>query len=123
MLPNFLILGAAKSGTTSLYHVLKQHPQVFVTEKKELHFFVKEHWYRRGMRCYARHFAPARAEHRAVGEATPVYLCHPAAPHRIREHLPEARLIAIVRDPVQRAHSHYWQERRRLNEHRSFDEV
>lgn len=124
MLPDFLIIGSAKSGTTSLYHVLKQHPEVFVPRKKELHFFEKEHWYRQGMGLYERHFdEAARGNYRAVGEATPVYVCHPGVPARIKQHLPNAKLILVVRNPITRAYSQYWQERRRLNEAATFSEI
>lgn len=121
MLPNFLILGASKAGTTSLYHVLRQHPQVYMSGRKEVHFFTRERFYRRGSGFYARFFAGADERHAAVGEATPVYICHPEAPARIRQHLPDARLILVARHPVERAYSQYWYRRRDLTECLGFD--
>lgn len=123
MRPDFLIIGSAKSGTTSLYHVLRQHPEVFVPRKKELHFFEKEHWYQRGIAHYERHFAGAERGYKAVGEATPVYICHPGVPARIKQHMPDVKLILTLRNPISRAYSQYWQERRRLNEAATFDEI
>jgi hypothetical protein len=120
MLPNFLIIGASRSGTTSLYSVLRRHPDIFMSPRKEVHFFEKDSNYRRGLSLYARHFARARGQ-RAVGEATPAYLCHPNAPARIAEHLPGARLVAILRNPVTRAYSQYWYRRRLLDEPLSFE--
>ena len=120
MMPNFLLIGAAKSGTTSLYHYLRQHPQVYMSPVKEPKFFAFEEAEpgsprRPGDRetmsqlitdveGYKALFAGV-ADEKAVGEASPQYLYVPEAAGRIRRHLPEARLVAVLRNPVERAYS------------------
>ncbi len=123
MLPNFLVIGSQKSGTTSIYHVLRQHPQVFMPERKEVNFFFLEQEYRRGPHYYQSYFAPAPESARAIGEASPGYICHPQAPERIHKLLPEIKLILTVRNPIDRAYSQYWDNRRSLSEHRTFGQV
>jgi hypothetical protein len=103
--PTFLIIGAPKSGTTSLYGYLAQHPTVRPAIAKELSYF--DRWYDdRSYGWYLAHF-PRRTPGASTGEATPSYLYDPAAPGRIRAHLPGVKLIAVLRDPVRRAYSHY----------------
>lgn len=114
-LPDFLIIGAQKSGTSSLYRYLAQHPQVRASEPKEVHYFdggtpAGDDAYARGEIWYRSHF-PRRAElapGQKVFEATPIYLLHPLAAERIAATVPEARLIAVLRNPVDRALSHYF---------------
>ena len=122
MLPNFLIIGSQKAGTTSLYRILKEHPQIFMAEKKELNFFFKEDEYARGVDAYAAHFADS-ANQLARGEASPGYICHPEAPARIHALLPDVKLILTVREPIKRAISQYWDNRRHLNEPHTFAEA
>lgn len=98
--PHFLCLGAQKAGTTSLHCWLEQHPQVFLPEVKELHYFSLHH--RRGPGWYRQQFAAAAPDQRC-GDITPYYLFHPAAPARIQALVPQARLIVLLRDPVERA--------------------
>ena len=109
-LPNFLIVGVQKGGTTSLAIHLRSHPQAFVPEKKELRFF--DMHYGKGLEWYQEQFRDA-GEAIAVGEATPNYMFDETVRGRMASVLPEARLIAILRDPVARAYSHYWHNRRR----------
>jgi len=123
MLPNFLIIGSQKSGTTSLYIVLRQHPQIFMPDRKEVNYFFLEQEYQRGPSYYQSYFAPAPPQATAIGEASPGYLCHPDAPERIHQFLPEVKLILTVRNPIERAYSQYWDNRRSLSEHRTFAEV
>lgn len=108
MLPNFLIIGAAKSGTTSLYHYLRAHPQIFMPATKELSFFNREgDW--NLLDWYEKQFEGAKGA-LAVGEASPKYAMHPVypgVPQRIAKILPRARLIYVVRNPIERMHSHY----------------
>jgi hypothetical protein len=106
-LPDFLILGAQKAGTTALYSYLRWHPAITGPAWKEVSYFDRH--YRRGVRWYRGHF-PMRAGDRIVGEASPGYLFHPLAPERVLGTVPEAKLIALVRDPVARALSHYHHE-------------
>jgi len=121
MLPNFLIIGSQKAGTTSLHHILKEHPQIFMADKKELNFFFKDDEFARGPEAYAKHFSDS-ADQLAWGEASPGYICHPEAPARIHALLPDVKLILTVRDPIKRAISQYWDNRRHLNEPHTFAE-
>jgi Sulfotransferase domain len=113
--PNFFIVGAAKAGTSSLYAYLRQHPQVYMSAVKEPHFFSQiepsdgQHYRMRtttDRESYLKLFRKANGA-LAVGEASPSYLWDERAPHRIREQVPEARIIMVLRDPIERAHSHY----------------
>jgi hypothetical protein len=109
-LPNFLIIGAMKAGTTSLYHYLRPHPQIFMSRIKELNFFDKQGTWPRGFGWYAKQFREARPSAVALGEASPLYTQHPhhaGIPERIAAHLPDVRLIYVVRDPIERIRSHY----------------
>jgi hypothetical protein len=106
-LPDFLIIGAQKAGTTALYAYLRWHPGITGPSFKEVSFFDRHH--ARGERWYRAHL-PARTRSRLVGEASPSYLFHPLAPERVAALIPHARLIAILRDPVDRAFSHYQHE-------------
>ena len=118
-LPNFLILGAQKAGTTSLFNYLGQHPEVYASPIKEPHFFDHEGEKRpyagpgripgpavQSLKEYEGLFAGVRGE-KAVGEASPTYLYLPGVAERVKRRLPEARLIAILRDPTERAYSAY----------------
>lgn len=110
-LPDFLIIGAMKAGTSSLAKYLGAHPNVFMATEKEIHFF--DLHYKRGLDWYATRFASARAEQQ-LGEATPIYMYDREAFGRLAAALPEVRLIVILRNPIDRAYSHYW----RAVEHR-----
>lgn len=115
-LPDFIVCGAMKSGTTSLLHYLSQHPQVHASFKKEVHFFDLN--YGRGVEWYRSFFPLRRAlgPDDATGEASPLYIFYPPAPQRIHRLLPEARLIALLRDPTERAVSQYFHEVRKGRE-------
>lgn len=108
-LPDFLIIGSPKSGTTSLAAWLGAHPDVFVPPQKELHFFSRDDRWALGPDWYASEFAPAGR--RLAGEATPNYLDDEAVAPRLADTVPDARLIAIVREPVERAWSHHCYDR------------
>jgi hypothetical protein len=113
--PNFFIVGAANSGTTSLYRCLNQHPEVFLPALKEPHYFaqVRPSYGQRYMRTYVTEkkaylkLFRGGAGYRAIGEASPSYLFDAEAPLRIRSVVPHARIIMLLRDPLERAHSHY----------------
>jgi hypothetical protein len=113
-LPEFLILGAAKSGTTSFYHSLTNHPDIGKATSKELDFFSNEYIYRLGMNWYKDQFK------HGTGEATPYYLFYPLARERICKHLPNAKFIVLLRNPVDRAYSHYRFSKRTRFENRTF---
>lgn len=110
MLPNFLVIGAMLSGTTSLYHYLSAHPDVFMPGIKELDFFGAERNWHLGTEWYEEQFARATSE-RAVGEASVNYTMYPligGVPERIAKTLGEdLRLIYLVRDPIERMRSQY----------------
>ena len=124
VLPNFLIIGAAKSGTTSLAHYLRSHPQVYLADF-ELHFFVAERRWRLGPAWYETQFTGARDEV-AVGEKSPSYTRHPryrGVPGRIAALLPGVRLIYLVRHPLQRIRSEYLHRTLNGRERRPLDEA
>jgi hypothetical protein len=119
VMPNFLILGAAKTGTTSIYRYLKQHPEIYMSPAKEPRFFIFENEIlqfngigdeietaKTSLQEYQELFAKVRGE-KAIGEASTMYLWSQKAPQRIKYYLPNVRLIAILRDPVERAYSNY----------------
>src|SRR4051794_34967159 len=111
MLPNFLIIGAAKAGTTSLYHYLRQHPDVYMSTIKEPNYFcfeeqLPEYAPVRTLAEYESLFDGASSQP-AVGEASTQYLNSAAAPRRIANILPNVRLIVSLRNPADRAYSSY----------------
>ena len=130
-LPDFLILGAQRAGTTSLYKYLVEHPAIAAPPLgKGAHFFDTD--FHRGPDWYRGHFPTrirkqyvrARSRTRAVtGEGSPYYLFHPLVPARVAGLLPGAKLIALLRDPVERAYSQHQHERARGFEHLSFEEA
>lgn len=108
-LPDFIIIGAMKCGTTSLYHYLREHPEVFMPARKELDFFTQEINWPKGIGWYERQFAGWEGA-RSVGEASTTYTKYPRhkdVPKRMAEHLPDARLIYLLRHPIERIRSHY----------------
>ncbi len=111
MLPNFLIIGAPRSGTTHLYQGLRQHPQVFMSDFKEPMYFACDNeraW--PGSICEKKAYEElfqGREQYRARGEASTLYLYSELAAQRIFREIPHARLIAILRNPVARAFSQY----------------
>src|SRR5688500_17742284 len=115
-LPSFLIIGAMKSGTSSVHRYLGQHPDVFTSQRKELDFFNRH--YDRGLHWYMRQFGPGVA-----GESSPNYMkAHLWAETagRIRKHVPDARLVCVLRNPIDRTLSHYLHSVRQGRETRSF---
>jgi hypothetical protein len=116
-LPHFLVIGAQKAGTTSLYAYLSEHPDVLPAARKEVHFFdlnygQGERWYRSMFPLRAHLAARSRSRSRPVvtGEASPYYLFHPMAAERAAALVPDAKLVVLLRDPVERAWSHYRHE-------------
>ncbi|HYT37873.1 MAG TPA: sulfotransferase [Acidimicrobiia bacterium] len=125
-LPEFLIIGAQRTGTTSLYKYLSEHPQFrsATLKTKGVHFFDTR--YEKGMAWYRAHFptsayrAAFRVRHGAdlvTGEASPYYLFHPHVPFRLAQHLPDVKLIAMLRDPIERTYSQWQHELSRGFEH------
>lgn len=109
-LPHFIIIGAGKSGTTSLYKYLQQHPQIFLPSKKELYFFAFEgEEHDDGVTRFEDYQALFQdaPDDRVIGEVSSVYLFRPQAAERIHHYLPHAQLIAVLRNPIDRAFSSY----------------
>lgn len=127
--PTFIVFGASRSGTTGLYTYLKQHPDVFMSPHKETNFFAYEgrvlnfqgpggDWLNNSItriEDYEAIFAKA-GDAKARGEASPLYLFEPGTAERIRNHAPEARLVAILRSPADQIYSHYLYARRQTLE-------
>ncbi len=107
--PTFLVIGAMKAGTTSLWHYLRAHPQIFMPDLKEFQFFSDERRWVEGMGWYRDHFQGGGGAV-ALGEASTGYTKYPrpeGVPARIAEALPNVRLVYVVRDPIERIRSHY----------------
>ncbi len=107
MSPDFLIIGGQRCGTTSLFEPLSAHPDVAPPPKKEIHYFDLRYW--RGKRWYARHFR--RPAGTMSGESSPYYLYHPHVPERVAADLPGIRIVALLRDPIDRAWSQHQMNR------------
>ena len=130
VLPDFIIAGAQKSGTSSLYDYLSEHPQILPAVTKEVHFFDKQ--YAEGLAHYRASF-PRESEIAEqssrvsgavlTGEATPYYMFHPHAMKRIAADLPECRIIVLLREPVERAYSGFHQSLRYGFDSRSLQEA
>jgi lipopolysaccharide transport system ATP-binding protein len=128
--PTFLVIGAQKSGTTSLRRYLVEHPAVLCAEPKELHYFDRRHelgdgWYLAQFpwKTAARRMRRRLGVAPAVGEATPEYLYYTHVPPLVHAFDPDLKLIVVLRDPIDRAYSHYQMQVRRRGERRTFEEV
>lgn len=117
--PDFIIVGTMRSGTTAFAYTINQHPAVF-TSQAEQHFFNIPRHYSQGLSYYEAAFAAADPG-QIVGERTPLYAYSPQVPARIAATAPNARLIWLFRNPVDRLYSHYWQFISIGREQRSFD--
>jgi len=106
-LPNFFICGIPKCGTTSLFEYLSTHPNIFMSDPKEPWFFQGDEYYN-GLEWYSETYFSNYDGEKAVGEATPGYFGRDSARQRIASDIPEARLIFVIRDPVDRLWSEYW---------------
>ncbi|MCA9003277.1 MAG: sulfotransferase, partial [Planctomycetes bacterium] len=131
--PSVFIIGAQKAGTSALFSMLAAHPRILAPSVKEPHFFNSDKAYAKGMRVYLDSFPirPLRGPAPLTLEATVGYLEHPEAAGRLQHHFPGARLVAVLRDPVERAFS-AWNMfrdfsgrpgREHLVEHRSFEQA
>ena len=129
MSPTFLITGAEKSGTTWLHNLLNELPRFAMSGVKELQFFnqfnsnlVENSRYALGLDFYQRQF-PGAERGVFVGESTPMYLSDPVAPARIYDAFPDIKLVAVLRDPVARAYSHYWMAKGKGHTKKEFSEI
>ena len=114
VLPDFIIIGAGQCGTTSLYNYLIQHPNIYPSSKKEINFFDYNFdkcisWYKLHFQTKFQKFFKTQIckKNFLTGEATPHYLFNPSVPKRVQKTLPKIKLIVILRNPVDRAYSHY----------------
>jgi hypothetical protein len=115
-LPSFLVIGAMRAGSTTLHDALSGHPEIFMSQPKELHFFVAERNWGRGVDWYTRQFAKGDGA-RARGEASATYSQYPqmaGVPGRAADVLPDARIVYLVRDPIARMRSQYEHDLRRM---------
>jgi hypothetical protein len=130
LLPDFMIIGVQRGGTTSLYNYLIKNPCIAPATSKEVHFFDLSfkkgvHWYRAHfpLRLQKEYAERIRGHGLITGEASPAYLFHPMVPERVARILPQAKLIVMLRNPVDRAYSHYWNKVRAGRETRPFEEA
>lgn len=132
MLPNFMIVGAPKAGTTSLYHYLSQHPEVFMSSPKEVNFFsyeelVQQNLYYNDFKVdnldkYKDLFVQSKGK-KAIGEASVSYLFYPKTPQKIKETIPDVKIIILLREPISRAYSHYLMDYKLGYVNLSFEDV
>lgn len=123
--PNFLCVGAQKAGTTTLYEILKQHPDIFLPQKvKETKFFVYEEKFQKGLSFYEKEFFSEWNGQSSIGEVDPAMMFEEQAAQRIHSTLGgQVKLIFIFRNPVSRAYSHYLMSQRKGFENLSFEEA
>jgi len=131
MFPNFLIIGVQRGGTTSLYKYLTKHPKIIPALKKEIHFFDIN--FDKGVSWYQSKFKQnpffmilykkKKFKDSITGEATPYYIYHPYGAQRISKIIPNVKLIVLLRNPVERAYSHYHHEVRLKAERLSFEDA
>lgn len=127
LLPSFLVIGGQRCGTSYLYELLSRHTLICAALLKEIHYFSTNYY--RGWGWYTAHFPKMRGGQdskispRITGEASPYYMFHPYVPQRVARDVPDAKLIAILRNPVTRAYSHYQMEVGRGREKLSFEEA
>lgn len=122
-LPNLIIIGAMKSGTTSLHHYLNLHPEICMSRQKELNFFIEERNWSRGIQWYKSHF---EAEAKIYGESSPNYTMYPiwkSVPERMFSVIPETKLIYIIRNPIEQIISHYVHKYAVGKENRSIEQA
>ena len=129
-LPDFVIIGAMKAGTTSLYDFIVRHPAIAPASRKELHYFSLNYekgelWYRAKFptKLSKYYFYKKTGQKLLSGEATPGYLFYPLIPERMKEILPDVKLIVILRNPVDRAYSDYHMRFRTKKEQLSFEKA
>lgn len=130
LMPDFIVIGGQKCGTTSLYHYLMAHPYIISPTIKQIHFFDNNFdkgltWYRTHFPSYFYKYYLQQKYQKPIitGEATPYYIFHPVAPKRISQFVPNAKFILLIRNPIDRTYSHYHHELRKGTEKLSFEEV
>ncbi len=123
ILPNFLCIGTQKGGTSFLFNLLNQHPQIFIPNIKEIHFFDVDDNYKKGPDWYQYFFRQAKG-YKAIGSITPSYMFFEYVPKRIKHTLgSNINFLVILRNPVDRAYSHYWMSFKRGYERLPFEQA
>lgn len=120
---DFIVIGAQKAGTTTLYRHLVDHPSLHLPPEKEAPFFSRDDRYARGMEWYLHEFFRGASVDALWGTVSPEYMTRSCVPARLAATVPQVRLIALLRDPIERAISHYMMSVRRGIERRSVDEA
>jgi len=117
-LPDYIIIGTQKGGTTSLQKYLTEHPDISKPIKKEVHYFDNNYNFK--LKWYKKHFPTFK---KIVGEASPYYIYHPLVPKRIKKNIPNVKIIILLRNPVDRAFSHYKMQYNKGLEKRTFKDA
>jgi hypothetical protein len=117
------VVGAQKCGSTSLHDILSEHPQANMAKIKEINFFIYKNKYNKGLEYYSSYFEQPDASHRVTGESSPGYICTPGVHKLIHQNLGDIKIVIILRDPIKRAFSQYWHNRRDFNESMSESEI
>jgi Sulfotransferase domain len=120
---DFMIIGAQKSGTTSLHKYLERHPRLYMLPEKEIPFFTNPEYCAKGWQWYSDLFFNEAPQDKLWGKSTPAYMTSLDVPRRIFEEMPHVKLIALLRNPIERAYSHYKMMVKREMESRPFLEV
>ena len=120
---DFLVIGAEKAGTTSLFRYIQKHPQLYLPYQKEINFFADENRFTNGTPWYLSTYFSGADEHKLWGEVSPQYMGYTCVPARIKAAFPEVKLVAILRNPIDRCYSHYRMAARRGTESRPFAEA
>ncbi|MGF1520830.1 MAG: sulfotransferase [Leptolyngbyaceae cyanobacterium] len=123
MLPNLVIIGAMKCGTTSLHYYLGLHPEISMSQQKELNFFIEKKKWKKGLDWYKSHF---QEKNKILGESSPNYTSFtqfPGVPQRMHAIIPQTKLIYLVRDPIERMIAHYVHQYSRGSENRNIEEA
>jgi hypothetical protein len=120
---DFMIIGAQKAGTTSLFKYLERHERIYLPAEKEIPFFTRDGRFDKGWLNLARVYYRGASEDLLWGKATPHYLADPRAPGRIRQMMPDVKLIALLRHPLERAISHYKMAVRRGDDTRNLEQA
>lgn len=126
MKPTFIVIGAARSGTTSLFQYFDAHPDIFMSQVKELNFFSNEKYWNKGFKWYEANFPGDQNQYKAVGEISPSYTKAPFTEDvvsRIHDYASDVKLIYVVRNPMERCISHYLHRVQRGYETRHFSDI
>ncbi len=123
-LPNFFCVGTQKAGTSTLFNILRQHPQIYLPEQKETHFFYSDHNYSSGLNWYHSNFYSDVTKEKIIGDFTPEYMFWENVPKRIHDSLgTDLKFLFVLRHPVDRAYSHYLMTQRRGLEKYDFQDA